>query len=156
MDGRKFSSVTKELNRFVRNFDEEYACKIGKDFEAVDDTYIVYAIAINDDSDMQSFREDFIHRFPCCDEFDTFTLSFMHELGHLETSFDAIDDIKQRERIARMKNHTLALTKYYALHNERIATDWAGEYLTGHYDEMRQWETKILSLINRVLKSIID
>lgn len=147
---KDFAPITRALNAFVRTFDEEYSCALGADFEAVDDEMIIYAIAMPDEG-ATTFRADFIRRFPACADFDLFTLSFMHELGHLETAWDMVNDIKQREAIHAMKDKEKAYRKYYALHNERIATDWAGEYLTENHEAMKAWEEKILRIFKKVL-----
>lgn len=152
---KQFSPMTRVLNKFVRTFDEEYSCKFGSDFLAVNDESITYTIAISD-RDAISFQKDFIRRFPRCADFNIFTLSFMHELGHLETALDTVNDIKQREEISAMQDHDKAMRKYYALHNERIATNWAGKYLTEHHDDMKQWETKVLKTLQKILDKTIE
>ena len=53
-------------------------------------------------------------------------------------------------------NPAQANSRYFRLHNERNATDWAGEYLTAHHDEMRVWEIKIMKTLKKVLDKIID
>ena len=152
---KDFEPVTAELAAFARTFDEEYSVQLGADFEAVDDEMIVYAIAMSDEG-ATTFRADFIRRFPACADFDIFTLSFMHELGHLETAWDMVDDVKQREAIHAMTDKVKAYRRYYALHNERIATDWAGDYLTEHHETMKAWEEKILRILKKVLDKYPD
>jgi hypothetical protein len=142
-----FHTVTDLLNAFVQTFDEEYSVELGPDFEADDiEEKIFYAVAIMD-AGATSFRANFIKRYPLCASFDIFTLSFMHELGHLETEWDTVDDTRERKKIKGLKD----AEKYYALHNERIATDWAGEYLTENYDSMKAWESKILEAFKKIL-----
>lgn len=150
-----FSPVTAILSDFVHTFDEEYSVEVGADFEAVDDEKIVYAIA-QVERGAESFRADFLRRFPVCAVFDIFTLSFMHELGHLETAWDMVDDVKQRNAINAMTDKAKADRRYYALHNERIATDWAGEYLTEHLVEMQEMEHKILGIFAEIWAKIPD
>lgn len=150
-----FAPVTETLSAFVRTFDEEYSVELGADFEAVDDEKIVYAIAMMDEG-ATSFRENFVKRFPACGVFDIFTLSFMHELGHLETAWDMVDDVKQRKAIHAMTDKEKAYRRYYALHNERIATDWAGDYLTAHLAEMLAFEKKVLEIFRKVLDKYPD
>ena len=150
-----FSPVTALLSAFARTFDEEYTVELGADFEAVDDEKIVYAIAMMDEG-ATSFRENFVKRFPACEVFDIFTLSFMHELGHLETAWDMVDDVAQRNAIHAITDKAKAYRRYYALHNERIATDWAGEYLTDHLAEMQEWERKVLTALRLVWEKFPD
>ena len=73
----------------------------------------------------------------------------MHELGHLETEWDMVDDTEERNKIT--DNAT-----YFQLYNERIATDWAGEYLTDHKAEMQMLERQILTEIHKIWQSIPD
>jgi len=152
---KNFAPVTAQLDKFVKTFDEEYSCSFGSDFEAVNGLEIIYSIAVADDSATR-FQNDFISRFPACADFDIFTLSFMHELGHCETDYDTRNDIKAREIIHAMKNKDKAYKIYFALHNEKIATDWAGEYLTAHHDDMKKWEKKILKTLKKVLDKYPD
>ena len=156
MVAKDFVSVTRILNQFIRQFDPDYSCTVGADFEAWNNEYkIIYAIALPDACAI-SFQADFIRRFPQCADFNIFTLSFLHELGHLETEWDMIDDVTERIAIHHIKDQDLRDRKYYALHNERIATDWAGEYLTENHDEMKLWEEKVLAKIKKVLDKLID
>lgn len=151
-----FAPITAALTAFVRSFDEDYTCELGANFEALIDTdTIIYTIIMYDNS-ANSFRANFIERFPHCDDFTTFTLSFFHELGHLETSYDMIDDTGERIYINRLRNKRKAERRYYRLHNERIATDWAGEYLTAHHDEMKTWEKIFLEKLSKVLDNYPD
>lgn len=147
-----FAEATYILDDFVKEFDEEYVVVMGSDFQAdnIEET-IYYAIAMMDEG-AKSFRANFEKRFPVAKDFDIFTLSFLHELGHLETEWDMVDDTKERNKIKGEKDSE----KYYALHNERIATDWAGEYLNDHYFTAKALEEKVLTAIKKVLDKIPD
>lgn len=149
---KDFAEVTALLNAFVHDFDEEYSVVMGTDFQAdnIEDK-IYYAIAIMDKG-ATSFKANFEKRFPVAKDFDIFTLSFMHELGHLETEWDMVDDTQERNEIKGLKD----AERYYALHNERIATDWAGKYLTAHHEAMKAWEEKILKMFKKVLDEYPD
>lgn len=147
-----FREVTYILEDFAQSFDEEYLVQFGTDFEAdtIDDT-IYYTIAIVDKG-AQTFRANFEKRFPVAKDFDIFTLSFLHELGHLETEWDMENDTQQRNKIRGLKD----AEKYYNLHNEKIATDWAGEYLTDHYLTAKALEERCLKIIKRILEKYPD
>lgn len=147
---KDFAPVTKALNAFVRQFDEEYSCSLGAEFEAINEEIIIYTTMVYDNTAL-AFRSDFIRRFPACEDFNLFTLSFMHELGHLETALDTVNDIIKRNEINAMTDKEKALKKYFQLYNERLATNWAGRYLTEHHTEMKLWEEKISKLFKKVL-----
>jgi len=63
-----------------------------------------------------------------------------------------VDDVVARRACKSEKDSE----RYYNLHNERIATDWAGEYLTAHHDTMKAWEEKILGILKKVLDTYPD
>ena len=147
-----FAPVTAVLTEFVQTFDVDYSVELAPDFEAdnITDT-IKYAVAMME-SGAIAFRNNFIKRFPLCADFDIFTLSFMHELGHLETEWDMVDDTIKRIALHKSGDEEA----YFNLHNEKIATDWAGEYLTENHDDMKNWEAKVLALLKEVLDTYPD
>ena len=147
-----FSPVTTILTAFAQKFDEEYSVELSSDWQADNISETIFWTFVMCESGAVSFRENFVRRFPVCADFDTFTLSFMHELGHLETEWDMVDDVKERNQIKGERDSE----KYYNLYNERIATDWAGEYLTAHHDTMKTWEEKILEILKKVLDKYPD
>ena len=145
----KFAPVTALLNEFIQMFDEEYTVQIGPNFCADNIKEVVYYSVAVPKVATDEFIENFVSRFPACSCFSNFTLSFMHELGHLETEWDMVDDTEERNTITDNKT-------YFELYNERIATDWAGEYLTEHRDEMLILEKQILRSLHEIWQSIPD
>lgn len=144
-----FAPVTALLNDFIQMFDEEYTVELAHKFCADNIQEVVYYTVVMPKDSVDEFTTDFIKRFPACSCFSEFMLSFMHELGHLETEWDMVDDTEERNKI--MDN-----TTYFQLYNERIATDWAGEYLTDHKAEMQMLERQILTEIHKIWQSIPD
>ena len=144
-----FAPVTALLTEFVRMFDEEYSVEVAHKFCADNFDEIVYYSVAVPKGPTDEFVTDFIKRFPACSDFSEFMLSFMHELGHLETEWDMVDDVDERNKIT--DNAT-----YFKLHNERIATDWAGEYLTENHDEMKIMERQILKMFHEIWKGVPD
>ena len=144
-----FATVTALLNDFIQMFDEEYTVELAHKFCADNIQEVVYYTVVMPKDSVDEFTTDFIKRFPACSCFSEFMLYFMHELGHLETEWDMVDDTEERNKIT--DNAT-----YFQLYNERIATDWAGEYLTEHKDEMQMLERQILTEIRKIWQSIPD
>jgi hypothetical protein len=144
-----FAPVTTLLNDFIQMFDEEYTVELAHKFCADNIQEVVYYTVVMPKDSVDEFTTDFIKRFPACSCFSEFMLSFMHELGHLETEWDMVDDTEERNRITDNKT-------YFQLYNERIATDWAGEYLTDHKAEMLMLERQILTEIHKIWQSIPD
>lgn len=146
---KEFSAITRMLNTFVRQFDEDYSVKFGADFQALlDDCTIQYSVIVPQKSS-DAFYHDFITRFPACSVLSVFCLSFLHELGHLETEWDMIDDTEERNAI---RNDT----DYFNLYNETIATNWAGNYATENIENMKNFDKKISEKIKKVLDKLID
>ena len=144
-----FAPVTALLNDFIQMFDEEYTVELAHKFCADNIQEVVYYTVVMPKNSVDEFTTDFIKRFPACSCFSEFMLSFMHELGHLETEWDMVDDTEERNQITDNKT-------YFQLYNERIATDWAGEYLTEHKNEMQMLERQILTEIHKIWQSIPD
>lgn len=144
-----FDSVTEVLTDFVRTFDEEYTVELSGDFMADNIEERIYYAPMSPAESGEAFRQNFVKRFPVCEVFSLFMLSFMHELGHLETEWDMVDDTDERN--ATKDNET-----YFALHNEKIATDWAGEYLTNHVAEMVKFDRELLEILGDIWASIPD
>jgi hypothetical protein len=144
-----FAPVTALLNDFVRMFDEEYSVEFAHKFCADNIQDIVYYTVVMPKAPVDEFVTDFVERFPACSCFSEFMLSFMHELGHLETEWDMVDDVKERNEITDNKT-------YFQLYNERIATDWAGEYLTENKSEMMMIDRQVMVMLNKIWKGVPD
>lgn len=144
----RFAPLTQAIKKFVQSFNEEYDVCMGTDFYVVTVTNtIVYTIAMSEKSG-QAFYNNFVSRFPKCGQLSIFTLSLLHELGHLEMEWDEEDDIDLRNIITTDE-------EYFNLHNERIATDWAGEYATEHLDEMTKLDQQFINFITRTINKLL-
>ena len=144
-----FAPVTALLNDFVQMFDEEYSVEVAHKFCADNIQEIVYYTVAMPKGPVDEFVTDFIKRFPACSCFSEFMLSFMHELGHLETEWDMVDDVEERNAIT--DNAT-----YFKLYNEQIATNWAGEYLTKHKAEMIMIDRQVMVMAKEIWKGVPD
>lgn len=120
---KELETINRAVSAFVKSIDEEYDARMGIDFGACMDENIVEWSLIVPEGGGKEFYENFCTRFPVAWGFDLFTLSILHEVGHLETEWEMVDDTKIRNRKG------LTNTEYFNLFNERIATDWAGEWI---------------------------
>jgi hypothetical protein len=146
----QFSALTKALNAFVKeNFSEDYSVRMGADFYVDLDSDVIYYSVITPEKDEKSFCENFIKRFPACADISPLMLSFMHEVGHLEEEWQMIDDTAERELCTECE-------EYYDLFNERIATDFAGEWLTAHHDFAKETDKKFITIYEKILDKILD
>ena len=143
-----------DINALVNTFlvteiDDDYCAVMGTDFEARNDENCIVWSAIYSDRGGEAFRNDFIKRFPVAKDLDTFTLSVLHEIGHLETEDEMVDDTKQRNR----KN--LTNEQYFRLHNEYIATEWAGYWLEDNLATAKRWNAKFLKAFRTMVKNCL-
>ena len=86
------------------------------------------------------FRADFVRRCPFAAMFNDVTLSILHELGHWATraSVDWMRDYEDRKG--------LTIEEYFTLYSERIATDWAINWLWDleHWAIAKQFEADFM------------
>lgn len=147
---KELEPLTAVVREFVKSFDEEYDAVLGPDFMAnMDEDVVVYSIAMSD-AGGQSFRDNFVKRFPECDCLSTFALSLFHEVGHLETEWDMDDDVELRNS-DKMDDET-----YYNLHNEWIATQFAGEWATSHLEKAKQFDLKFNEVARAIIGRLLD
>jgi hypothetical protein len=76
------------------------------------------------DSGDYTFRKDFTQRYSVAKGFASHTLTILHECGHWKTQ-EQIDIFTYGKRRARCKTSK----DYYLMKEERIATDWAIQWL---------------------------
>ena len=153
-----FAPITDALTAFVQTFGEEYTCKLSADFGADHIKDVIHYAFVMPDTGARSFRANFVACYPIAADFDIFTLSFLHELGHLETSYEMINDQADRDRIHDLlkTDPEQAYREYFALYNERIATEWAAQLLMDEYEMLKAWEKKILEMFRKVLDKYPD
>lgn len=118
--------INTEIRDFIKTIDEEYDCRMGTDFTCYLDESVIEWSVLCPEKCGQSFYENFISRYPKANGFNLFTLSLLHEVGHLETEGEMIDDTRIRKR-------TLTDEDYFNLFNEMIATDWAGRWIEKNF-----------------------
>lgn len=147
---KAFDELTKALDAFVKEtFDEDYSVEMGTDFSVDLDEDVIYYTVICPEKDERSFCENFIQRFPTCADLSPIMLSLLHEVGHLEEEWQMIDDSEERETCTNDAD-------YYELFNERIATDFAGEWATEHHDLAKETDKKFIAIYEKILDSILD
>ena len=84
------------------------------------------------------FREDFVSKYTPANSLSDITISLLHELGHWMTRFDFDEEEDLRER--RVADTP---QKYLALQCEMLATAWAIEWLSNHYDLAKQFDSEL-------------
>lgn len=144
-----FTNLDNAVNDFLQEFFEDYHAQVGLDFFCdLDECLIEYAI-FGIEKDADSFYNNFTSRFPIVKNFSIFTLSLLHELGHLETEDIIIDDTEER-------NKDLTNDEYYNLYNEKIATDWAGEWITNNFNKAKKINDIFIKLLDIIYQKMLD
>lgn len=143
-----FRKATKELNKFARLFAPKVKCRLDGEFAAEKGKRINYSIVLSQ-KETKWFCEDFVRRYPAAKGLDAFTLSFLHELGHIVTWDDMIDDSKERATLFTAASDYESNIKYFNLYNERLATDWAGTFITENPTYVRDFEAHILRKLEK-------
>lgn len=146
-----------EINNIINEFLEpfELTAELGTDFAySFLEDKINYALVIGDTSS-KLFMENAEARFP--DVYaDVFLWSLLHEVGHSET-FDDLDDGVEElcMEIKRELNEHLDWSNehrhmiYFNCPDEKAATDWAGEYMMSHKDEITTFWNKLQPAIKK-------
>ena len=133
---RFLKDINEVVNEIVQYFDEEYSAYLADEFSAdLTNSRVSYALLVEPISN-DEFRNDFVSRFSVANKYGDFLLSLLHEIGHLETINDMVDDIEKRGKITDND-------KYFNLFNERIATDWAGFWLEDNEVLAKRFDTQI-------------
>jgi len=127
-------TLNEMVNNFIANINEEYVAIESDTFEVnFNDYEINYAV----ENEADDFYNNFVERFPLASNFTPFTLSLLHEVGHLETEDEIIDDTEERNAITNTAD-------YFNLWNEAIATDWAGFFIEDNYELVEEFNNAVL------------
>ena len=126
-------TLNEMVNNFIANINEEYIAVESDTFEVnFNDYEINYAV----ENEVDDFYNNFVERFPLASNFAPFVLSLLHEVGHLETEDDIIDDTEERNAITNTAD-------YFNLYNEAIATDWAGFFIEDNFELVAEFNEAI-------------
>ena len=108
-------------------------------FGAIEDDDIIIFVPnwkkanFKDDLGGKCFRADFVNRYPAARGFSDVTLSLLHEVGHTMTKMFVPPMKEEIAKYNKAVEHTEDMKEvnklYFALTDERMATDWAIEWL---------------------------
>ncbi len=126
---KELDKITNILNDFLAPFD--CVAEPGTDFEYyTGSNTICFALTVSDkhETSFIKFAES-LHPIHA----DIFLWSFLHELGHNQTEDDfEDDDTEYWDQVLRVKTDE----EYYNIPQEYAATNWAGEYMEEHAEEL--------------------
>lgn len=142
------NKINAEINSFVKQINKEYEARLGDTFEVDMLTNIIFYPIFDDEEAVFAFTQNFTAQFPCAAAYGTFLLSLLHEIGHLETENESIDDIEEREKVITFED-------YFSLWNEKIATEWAGNWLENHSDIANKFEVEVGKLFEEMYEKVL-
>lgn len=145
--------INKVINEFLEPF--ELTAELGTDFDyCFLEDKVHYALIVGDASS-KLFMENAEARFPDIHA-DVFLWSLLHEIGHSETLDDLDDGVEELciEIKRGLNGHTDWSIEhrhmiYFNCPDEMAATDWAGEYMMDHKDEIATFWNKLQPVIKR-------
>ena len=147
---KELKKINETVKIFVQSINEEYDCVMGLDFMAdLANDVIVWSILTIEKSG-EAFYDNFISRFPKAKGFSLFTLSILHEVGHLETENEMEDDVDIRN------NEIMTNEEYFNLFNERIATDWAGYWIEKNFQKAINLDDTFRNALNNLYAETLD
>lgn len=140
--------VNAVIRPFIQQFEEDYDCFMSDRFMVVLSENAIGWSIVSTEEGGKAFYDDFINRFPCAKSYGLFTLSLLHELGHLEMENEMVNDIALRNTI---KSHE----EYFALPNERMATDWAGFWIMDNPIEAKQLNNSLKIVVEKIVNDLL-
>lgn len=150
----KIKPYIKKINNVINTFiktsiNEEYQAFMGSNFCAhLDDNKIEWTLLYADE-DGKAFYDNFVSRFPIANKLGLFTVSVLHEIGHFETEDEIEDDTD-------LRNLELTNEEYFNLFNERIATEWAGNWIMENTNLATAFDREVYNAIFEMYDKALD
>lgn len=149
----KYDTLEKNISKFARKFGVKRAyCT--NEFAYYDEAHIITFTFLRYDDDI-----DFINHIEKTYEVEDleswyFIYSILHEIGHHMTLNQLTAEEYKEENIFRQiitENEA-----YFNLKAERLANDWAINYLSEHFEDCWKLQQKCFSIIRHYLKKMLD
>ena len=153
MLSKEIYEINNIINEFLKPF--ELIAELGTDFDyCFLEDKIHYTFVVGDTSS-KLFIKNAEKRFPNVYA-DVFLWSLLHEVGHSETLDDLDDGVEElcMEIKKGLNEHTDWSVEhrhmvYFNCPDEVAATDWAGEYMMNHKDEITIFWNKLQPVIKK-------
>ena len=139
----------KVLNDFIKTINEDYEVFEDTEFTSDWEQGEVWVCFQENKEDDQLFMNYIKNKYQI--EIDTFLMSFLHEIGHLETEDEELSNSRAIELFTlEIGYDNGAITKeeyfnrYFEIECETLATKWGVDYYLGHQEQCKQL-VKLLS-----------
>ena len=157
----KSKMIDDVLNKFLADF--ECRAELGSDFCYWQDCNLIWYSLVVLKEDDEYFMENW-HKFAPEMTIDPFLASLLHEVGHNETLHWLSEEEvcycrdKKKEISCQLDSCALAEEKrncyfqYFALPDEKLATDWAIDYIRNHTQQISDFWQKLQAAIMEFYK----
>ena len=133
------------------NFDNFESVNLGTDFFCYPNTAEIYVAIVALENALDEFMTNLLTRTDITDISD-FTWSFLHEVGHCMTwqylgkrTDHHCNYVKRKIRRGSVDSQT-----YYRLPDEKMATDWAINYVTQNYKKVKAFDKNVLQILTEI------
>lgn len=134
----------KVLNDFIKTINEDYkVLHDKKEFTSDWENGKVWVCFNENKEDDQLFMDYIKNKYQI--KIDTFLMSFLHEIGHLETEDDELSDNRAIDLfMLEVAYDNGAITKeeyfnrYFEIECESLATEWGVDFYKSHEEQCKQ------------------
>lgn len=139
---------------FINEIDDFADVQLNPEFFCYPTTNEIFISVVATQNSIQEFMETLLERTDIRD-ISEFTWSLLHEVGHCETwgimnkrTFHHCRNVKRK-----IRQKKIPTVNYYYLTDERIATNWAINFVENNHDFVKEFDKKVLKIL---AKFIID
>lgn len=144
-------NITAMVNEYIC---EDITCKFNTCFAMAEDR-LYYSLFVDEDMDRDWqiwLHDTYGDRYS--DDFSTFVLTFLHEVGHYFTEDDFDDDVEKKQALvidADLDDEETTVSKrrtYWELPVEKAATDWAIDFYNNNKEQMKNFYKDVMTFIS--------
>lgn len=121
------------------------------DFECYPNTKEIFVSIVAVKGALDEFMENLLSRTEI-DDISEFTWSFLHEVGHCQTDHFLNERTKNHCRNVKRKINrgSVPTSVYYTLAEEKMATDWAIDFVSRNHKLVKAFDKNALQLLTEI------
>jgi len=136
---------------FINEIDDFEDVQLDTDFQCYPETNEIFISILASQNSVEEFMETLLER-TYITGISEFTWSLLHEVGHCETwrflgKRTHSHCRNQKKKIRKGKMPTIT---YYALTDEKIATNWAIRFVENNFEMVKAFDEKAIELLKKV------
>lgn len=136
-------------SEFINNIDDFEEVGLGTDFMCYPTTNEIYIAVLASEISVDNFR-DYLYTQTSIRTISEFTWSLLHEVGHCMTWHSMNKRTINHCRNIKRKIIRGSIPKpvYYTLTDEKIATNWAIQFVENNFNKVQNFDNKILKMLD--------